>query len=322
MVKHALKALLATIALAAFGVAHAQTYPDHTVKLIIPYPAGGSTDTVGRIVGGKLSELIGQAVVIDNRGGASGTLGAGLAARAAPDGYTLLLAAGAQALAETVIANLSYSLVRDFAPVGLVARSGYLLVVNPALPVNSVSELIALAKSKPGKLNFASTGVGSTPHLAMALFNSLTDTKMTNIPYKGDTPAIADLMGGQVDVAFIGTSSVLPHVVSGKVRALAVSTDKRTSAAPQIPTVAEAGVKGYEFSTWWGVVAPTGTSPEIVDKLASALAKVTTSQEAKERFTKLGIDAAYAGPAEFGALIKASVEQYATIAKGAGVKPE
>ena len=320
--RYALKALLGALALAAFGAAHAQAYPDRPIKLIIPYPAGGSTDTVGRVVGGKLSELIGQPVVIDNRGGASGTLGMSIAAKAAPDGYTLVLAAGAQALAESVIANLQYNLARDFAPVGLVARSGYLLVINPAVPANSVGELVALAKSKPGKLNFASTGVGSTPHLAMALFNSLTDTKMANIPYKGDTPAIADLIGGQVDVAFVGTSSVSPHVASGKLKALAVSTDRRTSAAPQVPTVAEAGVKGYEFSTWWGIVAPAGTPREVVDKLSNALAKVVASPDVKERFTSLGIDAAYSKPDEFGPFIKASIEKYATIARGAGVKPE
>ena len=207
-------------------------------------------------------------------------------------------------------------------PVSLVAQSGYLLVLNPSIPANSVSELVALAKSKPGKLNFASTGVGSTPHLAMALFNSLTDTKMMNIPYKGDTPAIADLIGGQVDVGFVGTSSVSPHVASGKLKALAVSTDKRTAAAPQLPTVAEAGVKGYEFSTWWGIVAPAGTPRAVVDKLSDALEKVVASPDVKERFKGLGIDAVYMKSDVFVPYLKGSIEKYATIAKGAGVKPE
>jgi len=320
--RYAFTTLLAVFALASFSAAHAQAYPDRPIKLIITYPAGGSTDTVGRVVGSKLSELLGQPVVVDNKGGASGTLGASIAAKSPPDGYTLMLAAGAHALAESVIANLQYNLARDFVPVALVAQSGYLLVLNPAVPANSVSELIALAKSKPGKLNFASTGVGSTPHLAMALFNSLTDTTMTNIPYKGDTPAIADLIGGQVDVAFIGTSSVSPHVASGKVKALGVSTDKRTSAAPQVPTVAEAGVKGYEFSTWWGIVAPAGTPRAIVEKLSSALEKVVASPDVKKRFEGLGVDAVYMKANEFAPYLKASIDKYATIAKGAGVKPE
>jgi tripartite-type tricarboxylate transporter receptor subunit TctC len=320
--RSALKALLGGLALAAFGAAHAQAYPDRPIKLIITYPAGGSTDTVGRVVGGKLSELLGQPVVIDNKGGASGTLGASIAAKSPPDGYTLMLAAGAHALAESVIANLQYNLARDFVPVALVAQSGYLLVLNPAIPANSVSELITLAKSRPGKLNFASTGVGSTPHLAMALFNSLTDTKMTNIPYKGDTPAIADLIGGQVDVGFVGTSSVSPHVASGKLKALAVSTEKRTSAAPQLPTVAEAGVKDYEFSTWWGIVAPAGTPRAVVEKLSDALEKVVASPDVKERFKGLGIDAVYMRSDAFAPYLKGSIEKYATIAKGAGVKPE
>ncbi len=320
--RYALKVLLAGVAFAVCTASQAQGYPDRPIKLIITYPAGGSTDTVGRVVGGKLAELLGQPVVIDNKGGASGTLGAAIAAKSPPDGYTLMLAAGAHALAESVIANLQYNLARDFVPVSLVAQSGYLLVLNPSIPANSVSELVALAKSKPGKLNFASTGVGSTPHLAMALFNSLTDTKMTNIPYKGDTPAIADLIGGQVDVGFVGTSSVSPHVASGKLKALAVSTDKRTAAAPQLPTVAEAGVKGYEFSTWWGIVAPAGTPRAVVDKLSDALEKVVASPDVKERFKGLGIDAVYMKSDAFVPYLKGSIEKYATIAKGAGVKPE
>jgi len=320
--RYALKVLLAGVAFAVCTASQAQGYPDRPIKLIITYPAGGSTDTVGRVVGGKLAELLGQPVVIDNKGGASGTLGAAIAAKSPPDGYTLMLAAGAHALAESVIANLQYNLARDFVPVSLVAQSGYLLVLNPSIPANSVSELVALAKSKPGKLNFASTGVGSTPHLAMALFNSLTDTKMTNISYKGDTPAIADLIGGQVDVGFVGTSSVSPHVASGKLKALAVSTDKRTAAAPQLPTVAEAGVKGYEFSTWWGIVAPAGTPRAVVDKLSDALEKVVASPDVKERFKGLGIDAVYMKSDAFVPYLKGSIEKYATIAKGAGVKPE
>jgi tripartite-type tricarboxylate transporter receptor subunit TctC len=316
------KILFAAFACTVLGLAHAQSYPDKPIKLIVPYPAGGSTDIVGRTIGQKLSEQLGQPVVIDNRAGASGTIGAGVAAKSPADGYTLLLAAGAHAVGEVLNANLSYNLVRDFDAVSLVAKSGYLLVLGPSVPANSVSELISLAKSKPGKLNFASTGQGSTPQLAALLFCSMTDTKMTDIPYKGDAPALVDLVGGRVDIAFMGISSASPNVKAGKLKALAVTTSKRTPAEPQLPTVAEAGVKGYEFSTWWGVVVPTGTPPEIVDKLAKALAKVVADPQVKERFTPLGVDAEYLPPAEFGPFIKGSIEKYAAIANKAGLKPE
>jgi tripartite-type tricarboxylate transporter receptor subunit TctC len=316
------KALLAALALAALGTAHAAGYPDRPIKLIVPYPAGGSTDTVGRAIGAKLGEQLGQSVVIENKAGASGTIGAALAAKAPADGYTLLLAAGAHAVDEIIIPDLPYNLVRDFAPVALVAKSGYLLVVNPSVPVNSVPDLIALARSKPGKLNFASTGKGSTPQLAALLFCSMTDTKMTDIPYKGDSPAIVDLIGGRVEVAFLGISSASPNVKAGKLKALAVTTSNRTTAEPQLPTVAEAGVKDYEFSTWWGIVAPAGTPPEIVDKLSKALVKVVADRELKERFSGLGVDAEYLPPAEFGPFIKASIEKYGAIAKKAGIKPD
>lgn len=317
---NALKALLAVVAFAAVGATHAQAYPDRPIKLIITYPAGGSTDTVGRVVGGKLAEVLGQPVVIDNKGGASGTLGASIAAKSPADGYTLMLAAGAHALAESVIANLQYSLARDFVPVALVAQSGYLLVANPSVPANSVSELVALAKSRPGKLNFASTGVGSTPHLAMALFNSLTDTTMANIPYKGDTPAIADLIGGQVDVGFVGTSSVSPHVASGKLKALAVSTEKRTAAAPQLPTVAEAGVKGYEFSTWWGIVAPAGTPRAVIALLNKEFNAGLASPELRKLLNSRGADVAGGTPEAFAKVIRADFAKWAKVVKESGAK--
>jgi tripartite-type tricarboxylate transporter receptor subunit TctC len=317
-----LKTLLALLALTAFGAARAAGYPERTITLVVTYPAGGSTDTVGRLIAERLGKELGQTVIVENKGGAGGTIGAGAAARSAPDGYTLMLAAGAHAVAETIILKRTYDLARDFAPVALVARSGYLLVVNPAMPVNSAAELIALAKSKPGKLNYASTGNGSTPQLAAELFSSLSGAKLTEIPYKGDSPAIADLIGGQVDVAFMGISSAWPQVAGGKLKALAVSTKTRFSGDPQLPTVEEAGVKGYEFSTWWGVVAPAATPAAVIDKLSQALAKIVASPELKKRFFDLGIDAEYMGPAEFGPFIKGSIQQYASIAKGAGIKPQ
>ncbi len=313
---------ITALALNAFGTVQAQTYPTKPPKLVISYPAGGSTDIVGRTVGAKLADIIGKSIVIDNRGGASGTIGAALVAKAPPDGYTLLLAAGAHALGMSIFLSLPYDLAKDFAPVSLVARSGYLLVLHPTVPAKTVKELVAIAKASPGKLNYASTGHGSTPHLAAELFISLTDAKMTNISYKGDTPAINDLLGGHVDLAFIGISGVAPHVVAGKLRALAVTTAQRISAMPELPTLAEAGVKGYEFGTWWGLVAPAGTPREIINLLARAAQKAATYPGLKDRFRSLGIDAASSVPDEFGAFIRAEIEKYARIAKGAGVQPQ
>ncbi|MCC7487113.1 MAG: tripartite tricarboxylate transporter substrate binding protein [Burkholderiales bacterium] len=321
--KAGVKLVLVSFALSTAAGAAAQSYPSKPIRIVVSYPAGGSTDIVGRALGQKLSDLAGRSVVIENRAGASGTIGADYAAKSAPDGYTLLLAAGAHALAQSLYLKLPYDLTRDFAPIGLAAKSAYLLVLHPSVPAKSVKQLVAIAKATPGRLNYASTGMGSTPHLAAELFNTMTGVKMTNVPYKGDAPAIADLLGGHVDLSFIGISSVSQHVTAGKLRALAVTGAQRSSALPALPTIAEAGVPGYEFSTWWGLVAPAGTPRDIVSRLAQHTAKMARMADLRERFTALGIDAASTGtPEEFGAFIRAEVEKYAKIAKAAGVEPQ
>ncbi|MGH8619346.1 MAG: tripartite tricarboxylate transporter substrate binding protein [Burkholderiales bacterium] len=315
-----LSALLACLLACA---AHAQTYPAKPIRVIVSYPAGGANDIVARAVGQKLAEMLGQSVVVDNRSGAGGTIGADVAAKSPPDGYTLLMAAGAHALAPSLYIKLPYDIAKDFAPVSLAAKSSYLLVVHPSVPAKSVKELVALAKARPGKLNYASSGVGAPPHLAAEMFGTMTGTTMTHVPYKGDTPAIADLLGGHVDLAFLAISATSPHIKAGKLRALAVTSAQRTSAMPELPTVAEAGgLKGYDISTWWGLLAPAGTPREAVDRVSQSVARIAAMPDIKERFTALGLDASANTPEQFSAFLKSEIEKFAKLAKLAGVKPE
>ena len=318
--KAALKVLLTAMALHVCGFVHAQTYPDKPIRLVVTYPPGGSTDIVGRAVAAKLADVLKSPVIVENRAGASGTIGVAHVANADPDGYTLLLVAGAHAVAENIYPNRGYDLAKDFDGISLAARSGYLLVLSPSLPVSSVQDLVAMAKKKPGALNCASTGTGGTPHLAAELFSSLTGTKMTAIQYKGDAPAINDLIGGTVDLAFLGISSVSAHVASGKLKALAVTTAQRTSAMPDLPTMMEAGVEGYDFGTWWGVLTPRGTPRPIVERLAQAMQRVVAFDDLKERFTGLGLDAASSGPDEFGSFVGSEIGKYRKITENAGIK--
>lgn len=314
--------LLAAMAACVSVEAQAQTYPTKPVKLVVTYPAGGSTDTVGRLIGEKLSELLGQPVVVENLPGASGTIGAAAAAKAPADGYTLLLVAGAHALDQSQFLNLSYDIRKDFVPVGLTATSSYVLVLNPSSPINSVKDLIAAAKAKPGKLNFGSSGVGSTPHLAAQLFSSMAGISMTNVPYKGDAPVMADVLGGHIDLAFLGVSGVAENVRGGKLKALGVTSKDRLAALPDVPAITANGVPGYEFSTWWGLMVPTGTPQSVVDRLAQDTKKMVALPDFKKRLQPLGIEAqGSASTAEFGTFIKAEVDKYAEIAKAAGIKP-
>jgi tripartite-type tricarboxylate transporter receptor subunit TctC len=286
-------------------LASAQGYPGKPVRIIVSYPAGGANDIVARSVGQKMNELLGASIVVDNRSGAGGTIGADVAAKAPPDGYTLLMAAGAHALAPSLYVKLPYDIARDFAPISISAKSTYLLVVHPSVPANSVRELIALARAKPGGLNYASSGIGAPPHLAGEMFNTLAKVQMTHVAYKGDTPAIADLLGGHVDLAFLAVSATSPHIKAGKLKALAVTSAQRTPVMPELPTIAEAGgLKEFDISTWWGLLAPAGTPPDAVTKLAAAMAKIAALPDIKSRFGELGVEAAASTPGEFGAFIK------------------
>jgi len=316
--------LLCALTLCLFApIATAQSYPVKPIRIIVCYPAGGANDIVARTVGQKINELLGASVVVDNRSGAGGTIGADIAAKAPADGYTLLMAAGAHTLAPSLYAKLPYDIAKDFAPVSISAKSTYLLVLHPSVPANSVKELIALARAGPGRLNYASSGIGAPPHLAGEMFDTLANVKMTHVAYKGDTPAIADLLGGHVDLAFLAVSATSPHIKAGKLKALAVTSAQRTPVMPDLPTIAEAGgLKEFDISTWWGLLAPAGTPAEAVQKMSGTMGRIAAMPEIKSRFAELGVEAAADTPEQFGAFIRSEIQKFARLAKLAGVKPE
>jgi tripartite-type tricarboxylate transporter receptor subunit TctC len=304
-------------------LACAQSYPAKPIRIIVSYPAGGANDIVARSVGQKLNELLGASIVVDNRSGAGGTIGADVAAKAPADGYTLLMAAGAHTLAPSLYVKLPYDIARDFAPISISAKSTYLLVVHPSVPASSVKEFIALARAKPGGLNYASSGIGAPPHLAGEMFNTLANVKLVHVAYKGDTPALADLLGGHVDLAFIAISASTPHIKAGKLKALAITSGQRTPVMPDLPTIAEAGgLRDFDISTWWGLLAPAGTPADVANRLSAAMAKIAALPDIRSRFGELGIEAASDTPAHFGAFIKSEIQKFAQLAKLAGVKPE
>lgn len=300
-----------------------QNYPVKSIRVITPFPAGGTTDIIARTVGQKVTELLSQLVIVDNRSGAGGTIGADLAAKAPPDGYTLLIIAGSHTLAPNLYQKLPYDLVRDFAAVSLLTKSNYVLVVHPTVPVHSVKELIALAKAHPGKLTYGSPGIATIGHLAGEMFKSMTRTEMVHVAYKGDTPANNDLLGGQVDLLWTSIGPSLAHIKAGRMRALAVTSMQRSLAVPDLPTVAEAGgLNEFDISTWFGLVAPRGTSPDVIDKLAGTMAKILSMPDVKERFVGLGMEPMVNTPEQFSVFIKAEILKFAKLAKVAGVKPE
>jgi len=297
-------------------------YPTKPIKIIVAYPAGGANDIVARAIAQELAPDLGQSVVIENKSGAAGTVGAEAAAKSPPDGYTLFMAAGAHTLAPSLYVSLPYDIVRDFQPVSLAATGTYLLVVHPSVPARSVKELIELAKAKPGTLNFASSGVGAPPHLAGVMFQKLAGVTLNHVPYRGDTPAIADLMAGHVQLAFLSIQPLIPQVKAGKLRALAITSGMRSPAIPDLPTIAESGLPGYDIGTWWGLLAPAKTPMPIVDRLAAAMRKATAVPSIRERFAVGGIAAQSNTPKEFAAMIKSEVGRYGELAAAAGVKPE
>jgi tripartite-type tricarboxylate transporter receptor subunit TctC len=308
--------------LALFAVAApAQTYPAKPVRIVVPFPPGGATDILARDVAQKLTEAWGQQVIVDNRPGAGGNIGSELVAKSAPDGYTLEMGTvGTHAINASLYAKMSYDHVKDFAPIILVAAVPNVLEVNPAVPVNSVAELIAYAKANPGKLNFASSGSGTSIHLSGELFKVMAGVDMTHVPYKGSAPALQDLLGGQVQLMFDNLPPSLPHIKAGKLRALAVTTAARAPALPDVPTVAEAGLPGFEASSWFGLLAPAGTPREIVAKLNGEVAKWLATPEAKEKLSKQGANAAGGTPEDFAKHIAAETEKWAKVVRASGAK--
>jgi tripartite-type tricarboxylate transporter receptor subunit TctC len=304
------------------GAAEGQTYPSRPIRLIVPFPPGGSNDIVARMVAIQLGERLGQQVVIDNRGGAGGVLGTDLAAKSPPDGYTLLLISVAYAFGPALYKNLPYDPERAFAPVGILGSGAAALTVHPSLPVNSVQELIALAKAKPGALNYASAGVGSLQHLACALFMIQAGIDVVHVPYKGGGPAMADVIAGQAQIVMPSLIQVVPHIKSGRLRVLGTSGTRRSAVLPDVPTIAESGVPGYEAHNWWGLLAPAGTPAPVIEKLHRDLTRVLSSRETEKRFETEGAEVVRMTPAEFGGFISAELVKWSRVAREVGIKAE
>jgi len=317
-------AFLAALALAFVTGPLQAAYPDKPIRLVVPWPPGGPSDTMARIIAAKLSENLGQPVLVDNRAGASGVIGSDSVAKSAPDGYTLLWAISNHVTNKLLFKTVPYDPVRDFQPVALVGHSPYLLVVHPSLPVNSVKELVDLAKSQPGKLAYASDGNGTNPHLGTELFKGLAGVDMLHVPYKGTAPAINDLLGGQTKV-YLGVMSVLtPHVKSGKLRALAVASQQRVPLVPELPTIAEAGFPGFEIVGYQGILAPANTPPDVVARLNAAVNQVIALPDVRERLVSLFVmlQPQTASADQFRGFIAAQQPKFAKLVKDSGVTPE
>ena len=298
-----------------------QAYPAKPIRLVVPFPAGGSLDVVARAIGQKLTEAWSQPVVIDNRPGAGGNIGADLVAKAAPDGYTILEGAlSTHAVNVSLYSRMPYDPVRDFAPITLVAVTPNVLVVNPSLPVNSVKELIAYAKANPGKLSFGSGSNGSAGHLAGELFKIEAGVDMTHVPYKGGAPAMQDLLAGQTQLMFDNLANSMQQVRAGKLKALAVTTAQRSTLVPELPTLSEAGLPGFDISTWWGFMAPAGTSKEIIAKWNAEVTRILETPEMKAFFAQQGAEARPTSPEAFGEMIRSEIAKYAKIVKASGAK--
>lgn len=314
--------LLAVLCAAAAAVQAADTYPSRPIRMIVAYPPGGGTDQVGRLMADQLTQTLGQNVVIDNRGGATGNIGTELAARAVPDGYTLLMGNVApNAVNVSLFKKLGFDPVRDFSPVSLVAITPNILVAHPSQPVKTIKELLALAKAKPGALNFPSAGVGSSSHLAGELLKSLAKIDMVHVPFKGGGPALVAMISGEVQIMFATMPAAMPHVKSGKARAIAVTTAKRSQAMPELPTIAEAGVTGYEASTWYGLLAPAKTPKPVVDRLHAETVKILAGP-ARQRLEVQGFEPVGGTPAEFSAYIKSEIVKWAKVIKDANIPAE
>ena len=315
---------VSTVILSALAVsAVADDYPNKAIRLIMPYPVGGSIDIAGRMVAQRLADNLGQAVVVDNRTGAGGIVGTETGARAAPDGYTVLMGGtGTLALSPSLQKNLPYDPNKDFTPVTLLVTIPYVVVVQPSFKAANIRELIALAKAKPNEINYGSGGSGSAPHLAAELFKTMADVRITHVPYKGSTPAITDTMSGQVQLTFTGIPSVMTQMKAGRLRPIGVTSLKRTAALPEVPTIAESGVPGYEVNPWFGVLLPARTPQPLVSRLNAEILKVLQLPATRERFAAEGFEAVGNTPAQFAAYIKAEQIKWGKVIKDAGIKAD
>jgi len=299
----------------------ADAYPSKPIHFVVPYPPGGPLDTVARLLGQKVAERVGQPVIVDNKAGAGGNIGADAVAKAAPDGYTILMGAVAtHAINPTLYSKIPYDPVKDFTPVTLLGVTPNVLVVNSSMPATNVKEFIAYAKANPGKLNFGSGSTGSAGHLAGELFNTMAGVQMLHVPYKGAAPAMQDLLAGQVQVMFDNMASALPQVKSGKIRALAVTTPRRALAAPELPTISESGLPGFDVSTWFGVFLPANASRETVTRLHDEFVRALALPDVKDRLAALGVEPVGDQPAEFAAYIKSEAAKYAEVIRKSGAR--
>ena len=317
-----LQTCLAVLGSTACPRSYAQSYPARPVRVMLPYPPGGPTDVLVRLVSAKLSEAMGQSFAVENKAGASGMIGSAEVAKAAPDGYTLLGNASIHVINPSLYPKAAFDAIADFTPITQLASVPLILVVNNDLPVKTVRELIAYGKANPTRLNFASSGNAAAPHLAGESFKISTGVPMQHVPYKGSSPALTDLMGGQVQLMFDSMPSATPFIKSGKLRALAVSTVKRSPAFPEVPTIAESGVPGFDISTWYGLWAPKATPKDLVERLASEVAKILRSPEVRDRYAALGAEPVGSSPAEFASYCQSELLKWAKIVKESGAKAD
>ena len=319
-----MRTLLVAISMAcAASAAHAQTYPTKPVRMIAPYPAGGTSDTIARILGQKLTEAFGQQVIVDNRAGVGGSIGAEAAAKAAPDGYTLLVGNNQPvAVNVSVYRKIGYDPIRDFTPVTLAVVAPQIVVVHPALPARNMREFMAVARASKEKLNYGSSGPGSTSQLAAEIFKQMTRIDMVHIPFKGSALITNALIGGHLDVTFSDMAVVLPHVQSGKLRALGVTGPKATPLVPNVPAVAESGLPGFVIESWWGILGPAGIAQPVVSRLNGELVRALQQKDVRDRFAMLGVEARHSTPDEFAVLIKSEVARFGKLVKDVGIRAE
>lgn len=314
------RSLMAGVVLCANAAA--QTYPAGPIRIISPYPPGGGTDLLARAIAQRITERYNVPALVDNRPGANGTIGTGLAAKAPPDGHTMVVVASAYAAGASLYRNLPYDQARDLASVSLLASGPLVLVVHPSLPVRSTNELVAFARARPGQLVLASSGLGSLPHLSAELFASMTGIKLIHVPYKGPSAALIDLLSGQVSVYFVNIMSSLPYVKSGKLRALGVTTPQRSAIAPELPTIAEAGLKGYDMTNWYGLLVPSATPRNTVTRLGDEVKRIMAFPEFQSSLAAVGMTPVASTPAEFSTFLTREMAKYARVTQEAGVKPE
>jgi tripartite-type tricarboxylate transporter receptor subunit TctC len=301
------------------SLAQAQSYPTKPVRIIVPYAAGGNTDFTARAVAEKLSDVYKRQFIVDNRPGAATNIGTEAVARAAPDGYTLLMGGAANAINMSLFAKLPYDTLRDFEPIALCVQGANVLAIHPSLPAKNLKELIALAKARPGKLNFGSSGIGSSNQMAGELLKVMAGINIVHVPYKGNAPALTDLLGGHVEMIFSGVPALVPHIQSGRIRAIAIGSLKRFPALPQVPTFDEAGVKGYEATTWFGLMAPAKTPKDITSRLNAEVDKALKSADIKERFMADGLEPMGGSAEAFAKFMRSEIDKYAKVIKAAGV---